>query len=58
MPRYDFKCNACNNKIEFEKTINDDKYPQCCNKSMQRLWTAPIAIFRGSGFYSTDNRKK
>lgn len=58
MPRYDFKCIACNSQIEFEKTINDDAYPKCCNKVMQRVWTAPAAIFNGSGFYSTDNKKR
>lgn len=58
MPKYDFKCMDCNAEIEFEKTINDNIYPTCCNKIMQRIWTAPAAIFNGSGFYSTDNRKK
>jgi putative FmdB family regulatory protein len=57
MPRYDYKCSVCSGQIEFEKAINEDKYPVCCNQSMQRLWSAPAAIFNGSGFYSTDNRK-
>lgn len=57
MPRYDFKCLQCNSQIEFEKAF-DDAYPKCCGNSMQRIWSTPSAIFRGSGFYSTDNRKK
>jgi putative FmdB family regulatory protein len=57
MPRYDYKCSICSSQIEFEKSISDDKYPVCCNESMQRLWSAPTAIFNGNGFYSTDNRK-
>lgn len=57
MPRYDFKCLQCNSQIEFEKAF-DDAYPKCCGNPMQRIWSTPSAIFRGSGFYSTDNRKK
>jgi predicted nucleic acid-binding Zn ribbon protein len=58
VPKYDFRCLICFAEIEFEKSINDDKTPICCNKTMQKIWTAPGAIFNGSGFYSTDNRKK
>lgn len=58
MPRYEYKCFICSSQIELEKSINDsDRYPICCSQSMQRLWSAPIVIFNGSGFYSTDNRK-
>lgn len=57
MPRYDFKCSICNSQVEFERSIGDEKYPICCNLSMERLWSAPAAIFNGNGFYSTDNRK-
>ena len=58
MPRYDYKCSVCSSQIEFEKSIGDDKYPVCCNESMQRLWSATAVIFNGSGFYSSDNRKQ
>jgi len=57
MPRYDYKCSICSSQIELEKSIGDDRDPVCCNESMQKLWSAPAAIFNGSGFYSTDNRK-
>lgn len=58
MPRYDFKCSVCSSQVELERSIGDEKYPICCNVSMERLWSAPAAIFNGSGFYSTDNRKQ
>ena len=58
MPRYDYKCSVCSSQIEFEKKFDEDRFPVCCNQSMQRLWSAPTAIFNGSGFYSTDNRKQ
>jgi putative FmdB family regulatory protein len=58
VPKYDYKCSICSSQIEFEKSIEEDRHPVCCNESMQRLWSAPAAIFNGSGFYSTDNRGK
>jgi len=57
MPRYDYKCSVCSSQIEFEKSFDEEIFPVCCNQSMQRLWSATTAIFNGSGFYSTDNRK-
>jgi putative FmdB family regulatory protein len=57
MPRYDYKCSVCSSQIEFEKKFDEERFPVCCNQSMQRLWSATTAIFNGSGFYSTDNRK-
>lgn len=58
MPRYDYKCSVCSGQIEFEKKFDEDIYPICCSQSMQRLWSATPTIFNGSGFYSTDKRKK
>ena len=58
MPRYDYKCSVCSSQIEFEKKFDEERFPVCCNQSMQRLWSATTAIFNGSGFYSTDNRKQ
>jgi len=57
MPRYDYRCSVCSSQIEFEKSIGDEQFPICCNKSMQRVWSSPGIIFNGRGFYSTDNRK-
>ena len=57
MPRYDYKFSICSSQVEFERSIGDEKYPICCGLSMQRVWSAPAAIFNGNGFYSTDNRK-
>jgi predicted nucleic acid-binding Zn ribbon protein len=57
MPRYEFKCLTCLCQVEFERSIGDDKYPICCNQSMQKIWTAPNLIFNDSGFYLMDNRK-
>lgn len=57
MPKYDYRCEACSSKIEFEKKINEDTFPECCNQPMQRVWNPTSVIFNGKGFFSTDNRK-
>jgi putative FmdB family regulatory protein len=52
MPRYDFKCNVCQEIKEVTEPIP----PACttCGEQMVRVWSAPGIQFKGSGFYSTD----
>lgn len=61
MPIYEYKCE-CNNKIiPFNTSIVNYKesYPcEECSADMKRHYTPVGAQFNGSGFYSTDNRKK
>jgi putative FmdB family regulatory protein len=57
MPVYDYKCILCGTVIEFRKEFGEDRGPTCCSQLMQRVWNATPAIFNGSGFYRTDNRK-
>ena len=58
MPIYDYKCNQCGSSIEFHRGMGEDREPTCCQTTMQRVFTAAPTIFNGSGFYSTDHRKK
>lgn len=58
MPIYDYQCENCGN---FEKTqkISEEALSECpfCGGSVQRLISKNVAvIFKGSGFYCTDNR--
>jgi predicted nucleic acid-binding Zn ribbon protein len=51
----------CAKRFTKERSINDaDPGYTCdvCNKSLVRVYSQIGAIFNGSGFYSTDNRKK
>lgn len=60
---YDFKCLECSNR--FVKEIPIEKYgkkkircPKCQSLSVRRVITSPVEIrFKGTGFYSTDNKK-
>ena len=58
MPIYDYKCTQCSSNIEYKRDFGDSTEPVCCNETMQRQWQSPGVVFNGSGFYSTDNRKR
>ena len=56
MPRYDYECPGDEKIYEFEFPINHEP-PKClCGTQMRRVFTAPGVIFKGSGFYKTDNK--
>lgn len=61
MPVYTYSCNKCG--IRFEKRIpfDSDNTDQICpngHKQVQRKYSPPAVVFKGSGWYSTDNRSK
>lgn len=61
MPVYEYICEEC--KKEYPKTRGireDDPGYSCdtCNVPLVRVYSNVGAVFNGSGFYSTDNRKK
>jgi putative FmdB family regulatory protein len=53
MPTYDYKCEACGITLEIQREFLDTAPAMCCEKSMQRVWSAPAVKFNGPGFYST-----
>lgn len=57
---YEYVCPKCSSVYTNERKMTDpEDTPICgpCNQITQRVWSATTAIFNGSGFYSTDNRK-
>ena len=61
MPTYDYECQACGHRFEAFQSMSEKvlkKCPECRRQKLQRLIGAGAGlIFKGSGFYSTDNRK-
>ena len=60
MPTYDYECNECSIVFEIFHKITDNQTYKCpeCDGNVKRLISAGIGIiFKGSGFYSTDNKK-
>ena len=62
MPTYDYQCEACNHTFEEWQSFKDDaltKCPACKKNKLRRLFGGGAAIiFKGSGFYETDYRRK
>jgi putative FmdB family regulatory protein len=61
MPTYEYACTHCGHAFEFFQKITDKPLEICpkCNNKVKRLISGGSGIiFRGSGFYATDYRKK
>jgi putative FmdB family regulatory protein len=60
MPIYEYACDTCQATFERKQKFSDEPVrtcPECGNEVRRVLYPAGI-IFKGSGFYSTDNRSK
>lgn len=59
MPIYEYECNTCRVRFERKQSIHDDPVRVCpeCGGATRRVLHPVGIIFRGSGFYVTDNRK-
>ena len=59
MPTYDYECDDCEHTFERKQRFDEEpvtECPECSGKSRRVINSVPI-IFKGSGFYVTDNRK-
>ncbi|MCX6645283.1 MAG: FmdB family transcriptional regulator [bacterium] len=60
MPVYEYQCRKCGHVFEREHAIGEHKKykcPECSCADSQKLISNVGVIFKGSGFYATDNRK-
>ncbi|MCK5259574.1 MAG: zinc ribbon domain-containing protein [Candidatus Omnitrophica bacterium] len=62
MPTYQYECDACDHSFEILQSMLDKKFkkcPECGQDQLHRLIGAGSGIiFKGSGFYETDYKKK
>ncbi len=61
MPTYDYKCVKCGNMFEQFQSMTAEHIKKCpkCKGAVKRLIGKGAGIiFKGSGFYATDYRKK
>jgi putative FmdB family regulatory protein len=61
MPTYEYECEKCGNKFDLFQSMKDAPICECpkCKGSVVRLMGMGSGIiFKGSGFYETDYKKK
>lgn len=59
MPTYDYRCQECGYEFEEFQMMNDEPLSVCprCEGALKRIIGGGIGvIFKGSGFYVTDNK--
>jgi len=59
LPIYEYKCTHCGHRYELKESFDAPSQRECSEYSglARRLLYAPAIVFKGSGFYTTDNRK-
>lgn len=59
MPIYEYVCASCSHSFEVRQRFSDDPVTTCpqCGGTVRRVLFPAGIIFKGSGFYITDNRK-
>jgi len=62
MPTYEYICDSCFHEFDVFQSMSADrltKCPQCEEESLRRkIGIGAGIIFKGSGFYETDYKKK
>ena len=58
MPTYQYRCRACANELEAFQKFTDDPLTDCpeCGGALRKLFSPVGIVFKGSGFYNTDQR--
>jgi putative FmdB family regulatory protein len=60
MPIYSYRCDACAHEFELRQGFDASTRQECpqCSNSASRMFHPVGVIYKGSGFYTTDYRKK
>ena len=60
MPLFDYQCRRCNHIFENEHHLGEEPRVKCpvCKGIAKKLISPVGVMFKGSGFYCTDNKKK
>ena len=60
MPTYQYRCQDCSSQLEVVQKFTDASLTECptCTGNLRKVFNAVGVVFKGSGFYATDNRSK
>ena len=59
MPIYTYECDNCGVRFDRQQSFaerNLTRCPECNKKTLHRVYQPVGVVFKGSGFYVTDNR--
>jgi len=58
VPIYEYECGLCQFRFERKQGFDEEPIAMCpkCQGKARRVFHSNPVIFKGSGFYSTDNR--
>jgi putative FmdB family regulatory protein len=58
MPTYEYRCQDCGEHVEVVQTFTDEPLTTCgvCGGNLRKVFSPVGVVFKGSGFYKTDNR--
>ena len=59
MPTYEYACTNCGERTEAKQSFDDPPLEECprCAGRLRKLYSPVGVVFKGSGFYSTDQKK-
>src|SRR6266540_6762910 len=60
MPTYEYACTKCGQHVEVFQRISETPLTTCgvCGGPLRKVFHPAGIVFKGSGFYATDNRSK
>lgn len=58
MPTYEYVCTKCGQHVEVFQRLSEDPLTTCgvCGGPLRKVFHPAGIVFKGSGFYATDNR--
>lgn len=60
MPVYEYECSLCHCRFDRKQRFDEEPVAMCpaCGARARRVIHSVPVIFKGSGFYCTDNRRE
>ena len=61
MPSYTYRCENCDHQFDRHQAFSDNplkRCPNCSKHALRRVYKPTGVVFKGSGFYATDNKSK
>ena len=59
MPTYSYRCKNCGHEFDQYQKFSDNpltRCPKCSKNTLRRVLQPSAIVFKGSGWYATDNR--